>query len=718
MKAFNRVLKYLWPQWHRILLTLSCALIVAILLSVSYATAIPLLKVIIVDAEGIHPWIEREACSVRYGIAFDRKQTAIAMPRQNSLAERADLRVGDQIIGFSSPIEPNLSYADILEVLANPSTDRLTLKVERGGANAATQTLDIDIATHPEAISREGLSFRERFSLRFYEVRLGLVELMQRAIRGLPREKTPDNIMRTITFIVMLMLVCTVLRCIAKFFQASIAQKIVLVAVTRLRYDLFEHITRMPVGYFSQERPSDTISRTLRDTAEMSQALKVMLGKAIREPMNAFIALTFAMIIHWQLTLIFMVGGPFILILVGQFGRVMKRATRKSLVAGAQMLAKLEETISGLRVVKVFNQQAYEQAQFQQINKRLLKQQLEISRVEAATSPVLEILGMAGACVAIYVGVRIIQKPQAGIDGEVFLGLLVLLGASAEALRKASDVWNKIQRASAAAERVFELLDQPVETQSPDAKTLPPFKSKIEFKDIVFTYPGNSELTLRGITLTIHAGENIAIVGPNGCGKTTLACLLPRFYDPDSGQIYIDGQDIHDVTLESLRSQIGMVTQNVISFNDTVANNIAYGKTEASSEAVVQAAQQAFAHEFIQGLPQGYDTIVGEGGSGLSGGQLQRIVIARAILKNPRILIFDEATSQVDADSESKIHKAIQEIMAHRTTLIIAHRFSTVIAADQIVVVDKGQIVAKGTHDELMLDCSLYQGLYETQLVS
>ncbi|MCH8192425.1 MAG: ATP-binding cassette domain-containing protein [Planctomycetes bacterium] len=715
MKAFNRIFKYLWPQWHRVVLTLSCALIVAILLSVSYATAIPLLKVIIVEAEGLHTWIEREACSVRYGIGFYKKRPAIAKLRQNSLAERADLQAEDLIVGFSSPAEPNL-YADILEVLANPKTDTLTLKVKRGGANA-TETRDIDIATRPETLSREGLSLRERFSLGLYGVRLSLVDSIQRAISGLPREKTPDDIMRTVTFIVVLMLICTFVRCIAKFFQASIAQKIVLVAITRLRYDLFEHITHMPVGYFTRERPSDTISRTLRDTAEMSQALKVMLGKAIREPLNALIALTFAMIIHWQLTAIFMLGGPFILILVGQFGRIMKRATRKSLVAGAQMLAKLEETIGGLRVVKVFNQQAYEQAHFKQINKRLLKQQLEISRVEAATSPVLEILGMAGGCVAIYVGVLIMQNPRAGIDGEEFLGLLVLLGASAEALRKASDVWNKIQRASAAAERVFELLDQPVETQAPNAKTLPPFKSKIEFKDIVFTYPGNSELTLRGITLTIHAGENIAIVGPNGCGKTTLACLLPRFYDPDSGQINIDGQDIRDVTLESLRSQIGMVTQNVISFNDTVANNIAYGKTDASSEAVVQAAKQAFAHEFIQTLPQGYDTIVGEGGSGLSGGQLQRIVIARAILKNPRILIFDEATSQVDADSESKIHKAIQEIMAHRTTLIIAHRFSTVVAADQIVVVNKGQIVAKGTHNELMLDCSLYQGLYETQLV-
>jgi subfamily B ATP-binding cassette protein MsbA len=219
------------------------------------------------------------------------------------------------------------------------------------------------------------------------------------------------------------------------------------------------------------------------------------------------------------------------------------------------------------------------------------------------------------------------------------------------------------------------------------------------------------------VNLSLTAGHNVAIVGPNGSGKTTMANLLPRFYDPESGQVFIDGHDIRDVTLESLRGQIGMVTQDVITFNDTIASNIAYGRHGATRDEVVNAAKRAFAHEFISQMTNGYDTMIGENSTGLSGGQLQRIIIARAILKNPAILIFDEATSQVDADSEAKIHQAIEEIMRGRTTFIIAHRFSTVVSADVIVVMDHGQIVAHGHHEQLMHSCSVYQRLYETQLI-
>jgi ABC-type multidrug transport system fused ATPase/permease subunit len=303
------------------------------------------------------------------------------------------------------------------------------------------------------------------------------------------------------------------------------------------------------------------------------------------------------------------------------------------------------------------------------------------------------------------------------MEGPEFLTLLALLGFSAEAVRKTSGIWNKIQQANAAAERVFAIMDEPLEVQKPDAAVLEPMRRNIQFKNVVFSYPGANGPVLKGINLTIEAGRNVAIVGPNGSGKTTLANLIPRFYDPDSGQVLIDGIDIRDATLGSLRTQVGMVTQNVVTFNDSIAANIAYGKTSATKQEVIAAAKRAFAHEFIQPLPDGYDTIIGEQGTGLSGGQLQRIVIARAILKNPAILIFDEATSQVDADSEAKIHKAIEEIMHGRTCFIIAHRFSTVIAADIIVVMDDGRIVAQGRHDDLIQTCTLYQGLYETQLV-
>jgi subfamily B ATP-binding cassette protein MsbA len=303
------------------------------------------------------------------------------------------------------------------------------------------------------------------------------------------------------------------------------------------------------------------------------------------------------------------------------------------------------------------------------------------------------------------------------LKGPNFLAVLALLATSAESVRKTSDIWNRIQQGNAAAERVFEVMDRPIEIEKPGALALPPAKGVVEFRGIVFRYPGAAHPALDGVSLKVAAGCNVAIVGPNGSGKTTLANLLPRFYDPDSGQVLIDGTDIRDVTLASLRDQIGMVTQEVITFNDTISANIAYGRHNATQEQIVDAAKRVFAHEFISRLPQGYDTVIGEHGVGLSGGQLQRIIIARAILKNPAILIFDEATSQVDADSEAKIHRAIEGLMQNRTTFIIAHRFSTVVSADMIVVMNNGRIVAQGQHEKLLQSCPVYQGLCETQLI-
>ncbi|HOM77524.1 MAG TPA: ATP-binding cassette domain-containing protein, partial [Anaerohalosphaeraceae bacterium] len=268
-----------------------------------------------------------------------------------------------------------------------------------------------------------------------------------------------------------------------------------------------------------------------------------------------------------------------------------------------------------------------------------------------------------------------------------------------------------------AAERVFAVIDEPREPEVPGAFDLKPLQKDIVFEDIAFTYPGSLQPALKGVNLTVPAGKTVAVVGPNGSGKTTLVNLIPRFFEPDSGRILIDGQDIHKASLASLRDQISLVTQQVVTFNDTIANNIAYSKPGASMDEIVRAAKMAYAHEFIEPLPDSYNTLIGESNAGFSGGQLQRIVIARAILKNPKILIFDEAMSQIDADSEAKIHAALEAIMKDRTCFLIAHRFSTVISADFIVVMDGGRIAAQGRHEELMASCGLYKRLYETQLI-
>ena len=731
MKAFGRVFGYVWPQWPRVVAVVLSAMLIAVLLSASFMTLIPLLTVMI-GSEGLPGWLDRKVCDNYYGLEF-RLPKAVELDdgagpslnthlwvtdvQKGSLADQARIHVGDLIADVNGIVAAQangaVSYARLLEALAAHEGETLSVEFQRpadGGYSDET----VEMVTPYDQAYIESLDWSTVRRMKFRAAVVGL-RAAQRVVSLLPREQTDRNQIIAVVALMVAVTVLTVIRCVAKFYQDYLGQKVVQVAINNMRQDVFAHLTHMPISAFATERPSDTISRIERDTATMGMAIKIMLGKALREPMNALFMLAFAMAINWQLTLVFLCGAPFVLALLGAFGSKMKKATRGSLVASSQMLAKLQEVVRGLRVVKVYNQQRREQESFANINRQLLKQLLRISKIDAASHPVLEVLGIVCGAAAIIIGM--VWVTRGGLQGPDFLTLLVLLGAAAEAVRKTSDIWNRIQQANAAAERVFDVVDQPVEFEKLGAAALPAAKGSVEFRDVVFSYPQAERKTLNHVNLTVTAGHNVAIVGPNGSGKTTLANLLPRFYDPDSGQILIDGHDIREVTLESLRDQIGMVTQEVITFNDTIAANIAYGRRHASEEDIVAAAKRAFAHEFVSQLPKGYDAVIGEHGVGLSGGQLQRIVIARAILKNPAILIFDEATSQVDADSEAKIHKAIEEIMRNRTTFIIAHRFSTVVAADVIVVMDSGRIIAQGQHEQLMQTCRIYRGLYETQLV-
>jgi len=710
VKSLSRLLKYVLAQWPRVITVVLSAMVVSALLSLSFVTVIPLLKVMMGD-EGLHGWVDRKVVSHRYGLEFyvpgnvDFMQSDIAHHllvtdvKDASLGEKAGLAEFDRVVGVGGLLiessDPQYWSLDLLEELATaPDERQVTLQVRRadGDGAARMETLLIETGDRPFYLSR-----------------------LERLMSFVPREQTRDSKTKAVIFIVLGVGVITVVRCAAKFVQEYLAQKTVQVAISDLREDAYAHVLEMPIGYFAGERPSDSVSRIIRDTSVMRKAIKIMLGKAIREPLNALFLLLAALWLDWKLTLVFTCGVPFVVGLLAVLGKKMRKATRKSLMVSSEMLGKLQEALASVRVIKVYNQYEYENKRFRTVNRRFLKQVLKMSKVEAATQPIMEVLGMAAGSAALVIGAQWVTGGS--MDGTEFLGLLILLGCAAEAARKTGDIWPAIQEAEAAAERIFGLMDSPTEYEKPDAQNLAPLNRGIEFRDVVFTYPRSSTPALRGVNLSISAGHNVAIVGGNGSGKTTLMNLVPRFYNPDSGCILIDGVDIRDVRLRSLRDQIAMVTQNVVTFNDTVAANIAYGRLDATRQEITEAAHRAYVHEFVDTLPDGYDTMIGEHGSGFSGGQLQRIVIARAILKNPAILIFDEATSQVDADSEAKIHKAIEEMMHDRTSFIIAHRFSTVISADLIVVIDQGRIVAQGRHEELIKNCPLYQTLYKTQLM-
>ena len=735
MDSFKRMLKYVWPQWPRLIAVMISAFVCAALFALSFMTVVPLLKVMMGE-EGLHGWVDRKSSDYRYGMDFylpdksdfTASETSniayyllITDVAEDGIAERAGLKLQDRIIGAGERLvgaeNESITSTQILEQLATTAgQETVTVQVRRVDNKAEGEDIEFElpVPTKDGYADEQGLSGLSRLQ---WQAKWDVIDLAQRVTSYVPRGQPKAATLKAVTVIIILMGLVTIARCITRFIQSYLAEKVVQVSMAHLREDTFSHVMGMPAGFFSSEGTSDTISRIIGDTATAGRGIKILLGKALREPLKAIFCLAGAMIFSVKLTLIFLCIAPVTVGLLGLLGKKIKRATKRSLVSSALMLGRLQGAINALRVVKVYNRQDHESETYAGINRRFLRQVLKVAKVQAGTGPIMEVLGMVAGSAALLVGAHWIFGPNSNMENSSFFGLLILLGTAAESIRKVSDVWNKIQQANAASERVFEIIDRPQEKEVENAIELASMTERIEFRDIVFTYPGSRRAILNGINLTANAGQMVAVVGPNGSGKTTLVNLIPRLYDADNGQILIDGVDIAGATLMSLRDQIGMVTQNVVTFNDTVAANISYGKPDASLDEVIAAAKRSFAHEFIVTLPDGYDTMIGENSAGFSGGQLQRIVIARAILKDPAILIFDEAMSQVDAESESRINEALTGLMANRTCFVIAHRFSTVVSADRIVVLDDGKIVAQGKHDELMQSCDLYKSLYETQLV-
>ncbi len=487
-------------------------------------------------------------------------------------------------------------------------------------------------------------------------------------------------------------------------------------AMKNLRDETYEHLHQLPMSYFKKERVGNLISRFINDVSVIQSSISATFLNLIREPLTILVFFIIALSISWQLTLVAFIILPFSMLIITWIGIKLKKYSIAVQAKMADITSILQETISGVKIVKAFGMESYENKKFKRETFNYLKMILRIVRVRNAASPVTEFLSViVGVIIIYYGGVLVLQNYT--LKASEFLGFLFAIFQMMPPIKELSSVNSRIQEASGAAERVFEILDTKPDIKNADVPiVINSFNHSITFENVSFSYNDSEEPVLKNIVFTVKKGEVLALVGPSGGGKSTLVDLIPRFYDPIHGRILLDEIDIRNISLQSLRSLMGIVTQETFLFNESVRNNIAYGLNEYPIEKIIEASKAANAHNFIEEMPDGYNTIIGERGIRLSGGQRQRLSIARAILKNPSIMIFDEATSALDNESEILVQEAIERMMENRTTIVIAHRLSTIRNATRILVLDKGNIIQAGRHDELIeISNGLYKKFYEMQ---
>ena len=522
---------------------------------------------------------------------------------------------------------------------------------------------------------------------------------------------TPNQ--RLMFYILAFVIGAGLLRAIFMFFNDVTLQFIGNSVVKNSRYRMFSHLQTLSVDYYTGQRTGELLSRITYDAQQLHQGVSDGFTRLFRSFFDLIVFVALPILIHWQLAMIifaifFLVMPPLLII-----GNIIRKLTIHSQEKIADISSMLEETISGIRVVKAFSMEEYEKKRFNLHNNRFYRLAMSVARRDALISPVTELVVMVAISIVFVVMVKAVISGQ--MASATFLLYLVCLGSIPHPIKQIGKANNKIQRSVAAAERINKILElKSSVVEKPDAAVLPPMQNSLRFIHVGFSYNNGLEV-LKKINLIARRGDIMAIVGSSGAGKSTLVNLITRFYDVTEGKIEIDGLDIRDVTLKSLRGQIGIVTQEIILFNDTVAGNIAYGQQHTTREKIVAAARTANAYDFVSALPHGFDTVVGERGYALSGGERQRLAIARAILKDPPILILDEATSALDTESEQLVQDAINHLMKNRTVFVIAHRLSTIRNSTRILVLKNGRIAQEGKHEELLNLDGPYKKLYELQ---
>jgi subfamily B ATP-binding cassette protein MsbA len=486
--------------------------------------------------------------------------------------------------------------------------------------------------------------------------------------------------------------------------------------VNHLRSDLYNKILHLPIGYFTEQRKGDLISRTTNDVGEVENSIVGTLEGFIRDPLTIIINFAFLFYLSPQLTLFLLIFIPVIGFIIGRVTRSLKKQSQEAAIKYGESVSILDETLTGLRVIKAFNVEAILKNRFFRINNELLRAKNRIGYRRDLASPLSEFLGVVVFSAILWYGGSGIIRGNIPLEGSAFIGYLALFYNIINPAKTLSTSFSNMQKGSAAIARIEEVLKTPITVDdNPNGKKINSLNDKIEFRNVSFAY--DDAIILDNVNLTIEKGKTIALVGSSGAGKSTLADLVPRFHDVTSGELLIDGINIKDYSLHSLRGLMSIVTQEPILFNDTIANNIRLGKEDATENEIIEAAKVANAHSFIVNKEQGYETNIGDRGTKLSGGERQRMTIARAVAKNPPILILDEATSSLDTESERLVQDAINNMMKNRTSIVIAHRLSTIRHADEIIVLQKGKIVERGSHEQLLSQNGFYRKLVEMQEV-